>query len=248
LAEAPLQAATLRLVAERLAPTSQGAALAARVWPPLLRAEPVDADGWTLFAEALRHLGREAEATLADGFGAALTTTRGPAPAAPERPLAGVVPSSATPPEGCVPIGDETMPRLSAALLEALRALGVDGVQPVLDPAGGVEAWLAGSRLVLGAGALTVFGHAELPFLVALALRLGEGGHALRGPAAGPGFDQALTEAFEAYPASLAACRVAAHLADAVRGGDHRGLDVGAVLRSSSGFVALTGRALEWLG
>jgi hypothetical protein len=248
LGEGPLSPETTRLLAERLAGTTQGAALAVRVWPALLATQVTDVDGWTLFAEALRRLGREADAALADGFGAALTSTRGPAPSAVVATLRDVVPSTASVPPEVVEIDDRSMPRLSAALHDALLALGVDGVQPVLDPAGGVEVWLAGTRLVVGAGALAVFGQAELPFLVALGLELGESGAALRAEGKPAGFDDAVRAAFAVYPASLAACRVVAHLDPEVRGADHRALDLGAVLRASETFKALGLACLQQLG
>ena len=141
------------------------------------------------------------------------------------------------------------MPRLSSALREILGVLGAEAIQPVLDTAGGVEAWLAGHKLVLGAGALSIFGQAELPFVVALALRLGREGAALRTPAAIiPGFDEAVRAAFDASPASLAASRVVAQFDPDVRGGDPSRVDTGAVLRASSAFRALALRALEKLG
>ncbi len=77
LEEGTLPPETLRLLAERLAPTEQGAPLAVRAWPQLLEDGARDADGWSLFAEGLRKVGREADAAFADGFGAALTSSRG---------------------------------------------------------------------------------------------------------------------------------------------------------------------------
>ena len=47
---------------------------------PSHRAQVADADGWTLLSQALGHLGREEAARAADGFGAVLTGTTGPAP------------------------------------------------------------------------------------------------------------------------------------------------------------------------
>jgi tetratricopeptide (TPR) repeat protein len=79
IAQGPLSNSTNRLLAERLAPTAQGAALAIQLWPELLRAKMADADGWTLFSEALRLAGRKTEAVIADGFGAALTFSLSPA-------------------------------------------------------------------------------------------------------------------------------------------------------------------------
>jgi len=245
--EGALSAQATRLLAERLAPTAQGAALAAKVWPTLLRGDVSDADGWTLYAEALRHLGRDAAATLADGFGAALTATAGAAPTATQRMLSvRPAPGVASPP-AAVPVTDETMPRLAAAVADALDGFGVRGLRVVLDPVGGVEAWRAGDVLVLGAGALAVFGQAELPFLLALALSLGPSGEALTRPGEVDGFEAAAAAAFHAYPASLAACRVLARLDAAVRGGDPRAVDEASVLKQSAAFRAVALRALEQL-
>jgi hypothetical protein len=218
-------------------------------WKRLLGADVVDTDGWTLLAEAYRRLGDERSATLADGFGAALSSTAGVAASAQTQALESVVPSNLAPPPELVEIDDETMPRLSSALGETLRALGAAGIAPVLDTAGGVEVWLAGQKLVLGAGALSVFGQAELPFAVALALRLGPEGAALRTPGAPlAGFEAAVGSAFDASPASLAAARVLAQYEPAVRGGDPLRVEVGTVLRASGAFRALALRALERLG
>lgn len=245
--EGALSPAATRLLAERLAPTAQGAELAAKVWPGLLRANLADADGWTLYGEALRHLGRGAAATLADGFGAALTATTGPAPMAPLRPLAVKPADDVAPPAGVVPVDEATMPRLATAVAEALEGFGVSGLRTVLALEGGVEAYLAGRTLVLGAGALSAFGQAELPYLLALALSLGEAGQALSRPGEVPGFEEAAPAAFAAYPASLAASRVLARLDASVRGSDPRAVDEAAVLRRSAAFRAVALRALEML-
>lgn len=247
LADGPLEPKAMRLLAERLAPTTQGAQLAVRAFEALLADEPVDADGWTLYAEALRRAGRDEGARLADGFGAALTSTRGPAPAVPLVALDGVEPSSAALPPDCVVLTDAVMPRLNASMNEILEGLGVTSVQVLLNPAGGVEAFLSERRLVLGVGALAVFGPPELAFLTALALRLGPAGAELQRPGPVPGFDAAAVEAFGASPASLAACRVVAHLSDEARGVDPRAVDVGQRVRSSSSFRALTRAALARL-
>jgi tetratricopeptide (TPR) repeat protein len=245
--EGALSAATIRLLAERLAPTQQGAALAAKVWPGLLRQKVADADGWTLFAEALRHLGRDTAATLADGFGAVLTASKGPAPMAVQQRLEVKPAIGVAVPPGAVPVTDEAMPRLAAAVADALTGFGVSGIDVVLHPAGGVEAYLAGDTLVLGAGALAVFGRAELPYLLALALSLSEAGERLARPGEVVGFEAAAAAAFTAYPASLAAGRVLARLDDSVRGGDPRAVDEAVVLRQSAAFRAVALRALETL-
>lgn len=247
LSEGTLSATGRRALAERLAPTRQGAALAASLWPALLREDVIDADGWTLYAEALRHLGREAEATLADGFGAALTNTEGPAPAAHLRRLEVRPADEVRPPDRVARVADDTMPRLAAAVWGAFDGFGVTGLTAALAPAGGVEAWLAGHTLVLGAGALAVFGPAELPYLIALALRLGDAGEALTRPGPVPSIEEAAGEAFEAYPAALAAARVLARLDASVRGGDPRSVDEAAVLRGSAAFRAVALRALATL-
>ena len=81
------------------------------------------------------------------------------------------------------------MPRLKAALDDALTGLGARGISVSLDPTGGAEAWLAATGLiVVGAGALAVFAQSELTYLLALALALGENGHLLREPVHVEGF------------------------------------------------------------
>jgi tetratricopeptide (TPR) repeat protein len=244
--EAPLPPALLRLLAERLAPTQQGAPLAVRGWKVLLASQVVDADGWTLLAEALRRLELPAAAAMADGFGAALTASSGaaPMPRVLELPWS---PSWQSPPASAVAVTDDTMPRLLSALREPLAALSAGRAALMLDVHGGVEAWLAGEKVVLGAGALTVFAQAELPALLALALALGEQGAALRGTEPVPGFDDAAVRAFRAYPASQAMARVLAQLDDGVRGGDPARVDVVAVLGRSSAFRAVALAALELL-
>jgi len=93
-------------------------------------------------------------------------------------------------------------------------------------------------------GALSVFGPAELSFLMALALRLGSAGAQLQGPGRVEGFDEAMKEAFRAAPASLAACRVVAHLDASVRGADPGSVDVARVLKTSPSFRVLAATAL----
>ncbi|MCC6334970.1 MAG: flagellar hook-length control protein FliK, partial [Myxococcales bacterium] len=245
--EGALTAQATRLLAERLAPTQQGAALAAKVWPGLLRQNVADADGWTLFAEALRHLGRDAAATLADGFGAVLTATKGPSPMAPQQRLELKAADWAEVPPGAAQVTEETMPRLSAVVSDALAGFGAAGLKVALNPAGGVEAYLTGDTVVLGAGALAVFGQAELPYLLALALSLSEAGEQLCRPGEVDGFEEAAAAAFTAYPASLAVGRVLARLDASVRGGDPRAVDEPAVLRQSAAFRAVALRALDQL-
>ncbi|MBF5042480.1 flagellar hook-length control protein FliK [Aggregicoccus sp. 17bor-14] len=235
-----------RFVAERLAPTAEGAALAVRLWRALLAAQPVDADGWTLLGEALGRLGRSAAARAVDGLGAALTSSGQPAPRAQAVPLARAGRFVHPLPAGARSVTVEALPRLHAALQPTLEALGAAEVRLVLDPAGGVEAWLAApDTLVLGAGALGVFGPVELGFLAALALALGEAGRALATPGEAPALEEAAVAAFRALPATLAACRVLAHLDAGVRGTDPAAVDVGAVLAQSPAFRALALAALD---
>ncbi|HET9449912.1 MAG TPA: flagellar hook-length control protein FliK, partial [Aggregicoccus sp.] len=239
-------AALQRFVAERLAPTREGAALAVRLWRALLAEQPVDADGWTLFAEALQQLGRSEAAQRADGLGAALVSSRSPAPLAQPAPLAREEGFLHPLPPGARSVTVEALPRLHAALLPTLRGLGAGDVQLTLDVEGGVEAWLAApDTLVLGAGALGVFGPVELGYLCALALALGAQGQRLCTPGEAPGLASAAVSAFQALPASLAAARVLAHLEPAVRGQDPGALEVGTVLRESAAFRAVALATLE---
>jgi hypothetical protein len=151
-------------------------------------------------------------------------------------------------PADAVAIDDGTMPRLWGTLSEVMVALGAKGRTAWLDPAGGVEAWLAeGGALVVGAGALAVFGFGELPFLVALALTLGKRGEALRRPGEVDGLSDAAVTAFDAVPSSLAAARVLARLDPQVRGADPSNLVEPEVLRKSGAFIAVARRAIERL-
>ncbi|MCP3104336.1 flagellar hook-length control protein FliK, partial [Myxococcus sp. K15C18031901] len=236
----------LRLSAERLSPVPEGAPLAARLWPTLLRAQPLDMDGWTLFAEALRGLGQAEAAERADGIGAALASSTATTAAVSVVPLP--VPGGfAHPlPEGALRVSDERFPRLFAALRPLLASLGAGGLGVSVDPTGGVEAYLSSpGELVLGAGALACFGPVELGYLCALALALGEAGVKLSRPGAVPELDAAAVAAFAAVPASLAAGRVLARLDDEVRGSDPSRVDVGAVLARGGAFQAV---ALSVLG
>ena len=154
---------------------------------------------------------------------------------------------AAASPESSVAVNDESMPRLFSAISTTLAGFGAGNLRVGLDVQGGVEAWLSDSGLVLGAGALTVFGQAELPALLSLGLALGEGGVALRGLGEVPDFTDAAVRAFAAYPASLAFCRVLAQLDDSTRGSDPARVDVGAVLKKSAAFRAVALSALESL-
>jgi hypothetical protein len=213
-----------------------------------LRQNVWDADGWTLYAEALRRLGKEATAEMVDGFGAALTSSDVNAPMVPLREIqrsGEIIPPLDTPRESLVPITAETMPRLDSVIRPALVSFSASDVEAYLDPYGGPYAYLLSStQLVLGAGALGCFGPPEIIYLVALALALGEQGAALRGTEAVPGFDAAADVAFEANPCSLAASRVLAVLDPSVRGSDPKLIDQAAVLRSSVAFQKIAIRAL----
>ncbi|HVG57281.1 MAG TPA: flagellar hook-length control protein FliK [Hyalangium sp.] len=243
-----LSAQATRLVAERLSPSVEGAKLAARLWPTLLKEKPIDVDGWTLFAEALRLLGRTEAAERVDGVAAVLSSSEAPAPVVHLLPL-NLPRLSAfrhpTPP-GALEITEWSLPRLYAALRPTLKKLGVGSLQVLLEPAGGVEAYLISpEELVLGAGALASFGPVELSYLCALALSLGEKGIALARPGPVEGLERAAAEAFRAVPASLAAGRVLARLDPDMRGADPTDVDEGAVLASSPSFRAVALTVLE---
>ena len=242
----PLDALAKRMLAERTSVVPEGVALAARLWPELLREDVADADAWTLYAETLQQLGRKVEAERMDGFGAALTGSDSTAPAATIRALARARYAFSAPrPEGLVPVEPKTMPRLHRTLAQLLDALGAPETSLLLDVAGGVEAYLVSrDELVLGAGALSCFGMAELSYLCALALGLGERGQALSGPGPVQGLEAAAAAAFAAVPASLAAARVLAHLHEDVRGGDPAMVDMAQVLKASSAFRAIALQAL----
>ncbi|WNG50593.1 flagellar hook-length control protein FliK [Archangium minus] len=236
-----------RLVAERLSPTYEGAALAIHLWPELLRQQPVDADGWTLYAEALVACDDvPMEVARVDGFGAALVSSSASASAATISRVALPEGFRHPLPLNSVLVTAETMPRLHAALQPTLKELGAEALRVFLNPAGGVEAYLASpDELVLGAGTLACFGPVELSYLCALALCLGESGETLTRPGTVQGFDEAAVAAFRAVPASLAASRVLAYLSPEVRGSDPSSLDVGMVLRTSTAFRAVALAALE---
>lgn len=242
--------AARRLFAERLAPTPEGAALAVRLWRELLKEGPADADGWTLLSEALAELRREAEARLADGFGAALTQSTAAAPMEPLRPLQrpnGEDYREA--PLGLLPLDERTMPRLWGTLSGVLFTLGAQEVRAALHPQGGAEAYLAEANLlVVGAGALERFGPPEMSFLCALALALGDRGAALARAGPVEGMVEASVMAFGSFPSSLAACRVLALLADEARGVDPASVSPKEVLEKSPAFRAVALSALEMVG
>ncbi|MBZ4408850.1 flagellar hook-length control protein FliK [Myxococcus sp. XM-1-1-1] len=237
---AGLSPEVLRLACERLSPVSEGAVFATRVWPGLLRASPLDVDGWTLYAEALRLVGRQDAAERADGIGAALSSSTALVTRVPVSPLPLPSGFQHAPPARVLPVTTESFPRLFAALRPALTSLGAGALSVGVDPIGGVEAYLtAPDALVLGAGALACFDAVELGYLCALALALGEAGVKLSRPGEVPGFDEAAVAAFRAVPSSLAAGRVLARLDAKVRGGDPARVDVGAVLAQGETFRAV---------
>jgi tetratricopeptide (TPR) repeat protein len=242
-----LSAAGRRRLAERVSGTTEGASVAAALWPEMLKANPADAEAWTYFAEALRQLGKTEEAQVVDGFGAALTGSALAATSAPLHPLPELVSvESRWPDRPLLALTAENMPRLHHAVKVALDGLGAAAVQPYLDPQGGPWAFQAGpDGLVIGAGALSCFGASELTYLTALALSLGRRGAEL--PALGPveGFTEAALAAFEAYPSSLSAARVIAHLDERVRGKDPTAFSPAELLHDSPAFRAL---ALAVLG
>jgi len=138
------------------------------------------------------------------------------------------------------------MPRLYEAISPTVRALAGEEIKIFLHPSGGVEGYLLNlNELVLGAAALSCFRTAELGFLCALALALGDRGFLLANPEPIEGFDQAVCFAFDALPSSLAASRVIAQLDPQIRGSNPAQVDVGQVLRANSSFRAL---AIHWLG
>lgn len=247
--EGTLSAHGQRLAAERLAGTPEGAALSVALWPELLRASPLDADGWTLFAEALARLGRADAAAQVDGIGAALVGTASPSQAAPARPLSfEPVSERGIPPPGLVEVGPETMPRLFEVVEQALAGMGLR-LRTWLDPHGGVEAYLLGpDELVIGAGALGAFGPVEVRYLIALGLALGPGGAALRVPGRIERLPEAAVAAFDAMPSTLAAAKVIAQVDSSVRGAAPEGIELSAVLRQSEAFRRVALRALEVWG
>ncbi|GHG94093.1 flagellar hook-length control protein FliK [Comamonas sp. JC664] len=236
-----LSSEVTRLAVEHLSAVPEGVALAARIWPSLLREHPLDVDGWTLYAESLRALNRTEDSQRADGIGAALSSSDAAAPQSSVSALPAIPAGFEHPvPPGAVPVTAERLPRLAAALRPILSSLGAGAMQLLVDPVGGVEAYLArGDVLVLGAGALSCFGASELSYLCALALALGEDGVQLARPGPVKGLDAAAVVAFRAVPASLAAGRVLARLDAVVRGGDPAQVDVGEVLARGDTFRAL---------
>lgn len=238
-----------RLAAERFSSTQEGAGLAARLWPALISRSPLDADAWTLFAEALARTGRMEAAAQVDGIGAALVGTATPSQAAAPRLLvAPGVGERGIPPPGLIEVGPETMPRLHEVARQSLEGFG-QTARIWLDPHGGVEAYLLGPQeLVIGAGALGAFGPTEVRYLIALGLALGPDGAALRVPGPVDRLVEAAAAAFDAMPSTLAAAKVISRLDPSVRGADPTGIEPAEVLRQSAAFLAVARRALDVWG
>jgi hypothetical protein len=247
LARGEVPPATKKTLALRLSGTTQGAALAVSFWPELLTEDVANAEGWKAFAEALRCVGRDEAASMAYGFFIGLSGAPAPCPVPRILPVEkGPMGSEVERPGELVLITGESMPRLYEVLSAALSALS-SGIQRVyLDPAGGAEAYLLrDDELLLGAGALSCFGPAELAYLCALALALGERGRGLTHPGPIEGLDEAATMSFAAVPSSLAATRVLIILDEQVRGGDPSRMKALEVLSRSSAFRAIARRALS---
>lgn len=247
LARGTLKMETRTLLAERLSPTQEGAALASKLWLELLPNRLVDADAWTLFAEALRLNGRAAAANLVDGFGAALAGSAQIAQTPVLSPLSSLGSLDGAPelPEGAVEISPKNMPRLHATLSEALSGLKLRGRDLYLDPKGGAVAYVAdGGALVLGVGALAAFGPSELSYLLALAWALGADGKRMFQASDSSAWADEAAEAFAAAPTSLGAARVVALLDPTVLGDDPLTVDVPGVLKHSAAFRALAKKAL----
>ena len=236
-----------RTFASALAGTEVGATLAVELWALLLAQHPVDAEGWALHAEALRHAGRPDAAVRSAAFGHLFAGEETVAAPVPLQPVArGPVRTSVTLPGGVLALTPEEMPNLKTVLDESLAALGAPDLQIWLDPGGASEAWLASAGdLVLGAGALSVFGPLEVTYLVALALALGDEGQALARPGEVPGLPAAAAEAFAAVPSPAAAARVLLWLDPVARGADLDTVDPVAVLTGSAALAAVVQRALR---
>jgi hypothetical protein len=150
-------------------------------------------------------------------------------------------------PPGILEITEESMPRLHGALSQAVRSLAGE-TRMFLDPSGGVEGYLlARDELLLGAGALSCFGPAEIAYLCALAVALGSHGHLVSRPGPVEDWEHAVCVAFESVQGSLAAARVLAQLDERVRGTNPALVQTGQVLRNNRSFRAMAVRALDLL-
>ncbi len=241
--------ATQCLLAQRLAPTPQGSALAVRLWPEILKTQPIDVDGWTLFGEALAHAGLPAHAPVADAVGAVLSSSNDrPRPVALQAVVRGPGSGRTEVPGGALQVTSETMPRLFAAIDAARRAFGAAEGPLYLDPAGGCEVWLAaGGALVMGALALTHFGEVELKYACAVALALGDDSEALRRPGQVRGVAAAAVRGFDACPSTLAAGRVLSAWDERVRGGDPAAALPSELLPDNPAFDAVLRRVIDVL-
>ncbi|MFL5322427.1 MAG: flagellar hook-length control protein FliK, partial [Myxococcaceae bacterium] len=243
-----LRMETRALLAERLSPTKEGAALAIKLWQELMPRRLGDADAWTLFSEALRVSGNTASANLMDGFGAALAFSDATAHAAELSPLQNLGSLDGAPaiPEGAIELSIKTMPRLHATLSEVLAGLKIRSRDLYLDPSGGVTAYVAdGGALVIGVGALAAFGPAELGYLVALAWALGADGQRMLASSDTAAWADEAAEAFAAAPTSLGAARVVGMLDPQVAGDDPQIVDLTPVLKKSAAFRAIALKALS---
>jgi hypothetical protein len=144
-------------------------------------------------------------------------------------------------------ISGETLPHLSEFVERTLNEMGLSGrLQPMLDVEGGTEAYLAAPFfLVVGAGALGVFGPEELTYLLALAVCLGPDGHLLKRPDGGPGLEKAAVEAFGIYPSPAAAGTVLAHLDERCRHGAPEAVEAPSLLPENAPFAAVARAVLE---
>jgi tetratricopeptide (TPR) repeat protein len=242
-----VSAAMKKTLALRLSASTEGAALAVSLWPGLLTEEVANAEGWKAFAEALRRVDRDEAASVAYGFFIGLSGAPAPCPVPRILPVEKTaMRSEVRRPGQLVLVAGESMPKLHQALSSTLSALGSEVERVYLDPAGGAEAYLLrDDELVLGAGALSCFGPAELAYLCALALALGARAPQLAHSGPIEGLEQAATVSFAAVPSSLAATRVLTILDEQVRGGDPSRMNALEVLSGSSAFRAIARRALS---
>ncbi len=199
-----------RQLAERLAPELDGASLAVKLWLPLLERQPVDADGWTLLAEALRHGGLNDQAQWADGLGAWLTqsSVASPEPQCTQVTIEGYFEHQR--PVAALQLSEADMPRLMRQVLDTTTALGLIDATVWLDADGSAHCYLLSpNSLLLGVAALERFASAELSCLVAVACCLGEQGKGLAEAGQGESLNNTLVEnAFAATQSTLPLARV----------------------------------------
>jgi tetratricopeptide (TPR) repeat protein len=241
-----LSAGARRELAELLGTSEAGAPLACVLWPMILGEHAVDPQAWAHYAEALRRMGRAAAAARAAAFGHLFAGEEPASTPVRVQPVErGPLTHALDLPPGALPVRPEEMPEVSRVLDAALLDLGTVGLSVWLDPTGAAEAWLAREdALVLGAGALSLFGPVELTYLVALALALGDQGALLVRPGDVPALGTAAAAAFTAVPSPPAAARVLLWLDPVARGADADTIDSAAVLTASTPLVAVVQRAL----